>query len=41
MIIVNTYFKRKSEHHEYKIYKITKVLLFGFFPLFIKKVEVK
>lgn len=41
MIIVKTYFKRKIECHDCKFYKITKVCLFGFFPLFIKKVEVK
>jgi hypothetical protein len=37
MITVKTYFKRENFNN----YKITKVLFFGFLPLFIKKVEVK
>ena len=37
MITINIYYTRKFSI----FYKITKVCLFGFLPLFIKKVEVK
>ena len=37
MITINIYYTRKFSTP----YKITKVCLFGFLPLFIKKVEVK